>query len=296
MFGFGKSEPSAEMLAGSGPSMTYPSPPSASASPEAIASIAGGTAVPDSTSPNPTAPSGFGTPSTQVASLNKNVTGAINSAAAKANGFGTAPTYASSTTPSATPSAPSSYSAPSYATSSSGSSTTPSMASANLASSGSAVPSGYRFGQTATPSMAATTTPAPPTQTGISSYALSSGSPPSAILPSNAVPGASVASTQTPSAPATPPSASAFTLPDAGSTSSIDVAVATPSPSATSTSTTPAYNTAASVPATSSPAAAAPSNSGVAPVSGYMPGSTSGATGYPSSGYPESNAGGSYYR
>ncbi|TWU10599.1 hypothetical protein [Allorhodopirellula heiligendammensis] len=40
---FGRSEPSAEVLAGSGPTTTYPSPPSARATPEAIASIAGGT-------------------------------------------------------------------------------------------------------------------------------------------------------------------------------------------------------------------------------------------------------------
>lgn len=41
---FSRSEPSAEVLAGSGPTTTYPSPPSSRARPEAIASIAGGTA------------------------------------------------------------------------------------------------------------------------------------------------------------------------------------------------------------------------------------------------------------
>ena len=45
LFGF-KSEPSAEHLAGSGPTVTYPVPPSESATPEAIASIAGGTVAP----------------------------------------------------------------------------------------------------------------------------------------------------------------------------------------------------------------------------------------------------------
>lgn len=53
---FGRNgEPSAEMLAGSGPTLTYPAPPSAKATPEAIASIAGGTATP--TPSTPTTPS-----------------------------------------------------------------------------------------------------------------------------------------------------------------------------------------------------------------------------------------------
>jgi len=43
LFGFRKG-PSAEMLAGSGPTATYPAPPSTTATPEAIASVAGGTA------------------------------------------------------------------------------------------------------------------------------------------------------------------------------------------------------------------------------------------------------------
>ncbi|TWT74901.1 hypothetical protein [Allorhodopirellula solitaria] len=42
---FSRSEPSAEVLAGSGPTTTYPSPPSAHATPEAIASVAAGTST-----------------------------------------------------------------------------------------------------------------------------------------------------------------------------------------------------------------------------------------------------------
>lgn len=50
-----RGEPSAEMLAGSGPTLTYPTPPSSNATPQAIASIAGGTSSP---TPNaPTTPS-----------------------------------------------------------------------------------------------------------------------------------------------------------------------------------------------------------------------------------------------
>jgi len=43
---FASRGPSAEALAGAGPSTTYPVPPSHTATPEAIASVAGGTALP----------------------------------------------------------------------------------------------------------------------------------------------------------------------------------------------------------------------------------------------------------
>jgi len=51
MFGL-RSQPSAETLAGNGPTSTYPAPPSASATPEALASVAGGTASPASKTPS----------------------------------------------------------------------------------------------------------------------------------------------------------------------------------------------------------------------------------------------------
>ena len=44
------SEPSADVLAGTGPSATYPAPPSVAATPQAIASVAGGTASPKTAS------------------------------------------------------------------------------------------------------------------------------------------------------------------------------------------------------------------------------------------------------
>ncbi|MEP3929478.1 MAG: hypothetical protein ABJM55_12355, partial [Rhodopirellula bahusiensis] len=54
-----RGEPSVETLAGTGPTQTYPQPPSSSATPNAIASIAGGTApattpsgMPGGSSPN----------------------------------------------------------------------------------------------------------------------------------------------------------------------------------------------------------------------------------------------------
>ena len=90
MFSF-RNEPSPEALAGNGPTTTYPTPPSASAVPEAIASVAGGTANP-SDSPI-TAPATSAT--AQVAGLDVTpgyVTPASqNMAAARANGFPATP-------------------------------------------------------------------------------------------------------------------------------------------------------------------------------------------------------------
>jgi hypothetical protein len=85
MFGM-RSEPSAEALAGSGPTLTYPAPPSASATPEAIASVAGGTAPPKNTNTRGTSES----TTAQVAGFDVSpgyATQAANMAAAQANGI-----------------------------------------------------------------------------------------------------------------------------------------------------------------------------------------------------------------
>ena len=83
MFGMNRGEPSPEALAASGPSTSYPPPPSASATPEAIASVAGGTAVPVTP----------GVPETaQVAGIGRGPgyaqQASTNLSAAQANGFG----------------------------------------------------------------------------------------------------------------------------------------------------------------------------------------------------------------
>ena len=88
MFGF-RTQPSAAALAGSGPTTTYPAPPSDSATPEAIASIAGGTGAPN------TGPVTKPTTTAQVAGIDVSpsyATPASNSqptnmAAAQANGI-----------------------------------------------------------------------------------------------------------------------------------------------------------------------------------------------------------------
>jgi hypothetical protein len=93
------SEPSADVLAGTGPSATYPAPPSASATPQAIASVAGGTKTPAAgniaTVGGPTPGSPNGSPQTsQVAGIDVSpgyATPATNYAAANANGVYTKP-------------------------------------------------------------------------------------------------------------------------------------------------------------------------------------------------------------
>ena len=84
---FARKGPSAEALAGTGPTTTYPVPPSASATPTAIASTAGGTAPTPAKGPG----SPFGGPP------------AVNYAAAAANGFPTGGVAAASATASIRP-------------------------------------------------------------------------------------------------------------------------------------------------------------------------------------------------
>ena len=99
LFAF-RNQPSAETLAGSGPTTTYPAPPSASATPEAIASVAGGTA-PSKSVASKANPLTKSTTNVQVAGIDvspgyatpASSTGPANLAAAQANGIysGSAP-------------------------------------------------------------------------------------------------------------------------------------------------------------------------------------------------------------
>lgn len=106
MFGF-KSQPSPEALAGTGPTTTYPMPPSATATPEAIASVAGGTAAREPDAKIAGLDIDAGTPSRSgyvdaMAAASKstapNMPGTPNMSAAQANGFlgATPPTRPSS--------------------------------------------------------------------------------------------------------------------------------------------------------------------------------------------------------
>lgn len=271
---FASRGPSAEALAGSGPSTTYPVPPSHTATPEAIASIAGGTAAPRT-------PSGAESATAQVAGIeispgyalpagaNPNA-GTTNMAAAAANGA-----YARTGNPAASP--------PSFATSPSPpTATSPSAPATSLGS-----PSGYAFGSKALtpkpdqPTFAATTSAGSDTNFAPTFGPLPTPSTDSAELPATSY-------TQ-------PPAGGGFTLPsDAPAMAAITPPEATvptspsmPMPSEiTAPSFAPSFSTAQ---APVLPSASLPSNSG------YTPGSTGSAAGYPTSDTkPTTN--GSFYR
>lgn len=282
MFSFG-SKPSAEDLAGSGPTTTYPAPPSASARPEAIASIAGGTS---GLGNHPiTSPASTAAPSkSQIAGIDVTpsyATPTTNTAAARANGFDSGTQPAGYNTP--------------------------------------AKPSGYTFGsKSAGGSKTADTSVTP-----ASSYAIPAITAPStkssesvyATPPSYTPPASSYAKT-----PAAAPSSGGFTLPsnlpsdfsgDVASAGAATAEASTLSAPAPAITTPPAVPAAASIetPASSSPAittATAPSASTpsvpapsyVTPGSatGYAPGSTASGQSYPSGRYSTPSTGGSFYR
>ena len=91
------SQPSADVLAGTGPTTTYPAPPSLSATPQAIASVAGGTSSPANSSLGGFSNSIASTaskasPTAQASAMGNRpgyATPASNYAAANANGFQT---------------------------------------------------------------------------------------------------------------------------------------------------------------------------------------------------------------
>ncbi|GAA4466440.1 hypothetical protein [Novipirellula rosea] len=300
-----RSEPSAEALAGAGPTKTYPAPPSATATPEAIASVAGGTAEPKTNlgtrgstqfaSSAPKTPSfgagdvssGFATPAS------------VNMSAAQANGFPGAPqtaSYSNTGTPNATTSGYQ-FGKKSFTPKATESvATTPeSMSPSSISTPSTSLPAGQQ-----TPSSyAAASAFAPP------SMAASSGT--------NAQPSAAASA-----AAGTDLGTSGFTLPSDFTGSSAKPAttatdaISTWAPPATAAPTTPAATSTAaanvaSEPSTTSVAetktAAAISNTSDAPASsqlpsggsGYMPGSTGGSSAYPASKYPTSTSG-SFYR
>ncbi|WP_442507139.1 hypothetical protein SH528x_006037 [Novipirellula sp. SH528] len=286
-----RSEPSAEALAGTGPSKTYPAPPSAGATPEAIASVAGGTAQPKTnlggSSPSQFASGAPKTPSFGAGDVSSGFAtpASVNMSAAQANGFPGAPqtaSYANTGTPKATT-------------------------------------SGYQFGKKSftpkTPESVATTTPSistpstslPAGQQAPSSYATTSSAfaPPSVAASGNTSVGTS-ANTSTSAGPAS----GGFTLPSDFSNSvskaatsatdaigswappALGAPVAASTPAVPSTTSVAETKTAAAISSTSeTPASSSLPASG----SGYMPGSTGGSSAYPASKYPTSTSG-SFYR
>lgn len=284
MFGW-RGEPSASALAGSGPTTTYPAPPSASATPEAIASIAGGTSA-------PITPSGRGSGTAQVAGFDvapgyatpaSNVS-STNMAAAQANGIYSGTKSAGFTAPPVPKTTPSEYK-----------------------------PSGYAFGsKTLTPKPESP--PISPAAISPAASANAPGSPSTYAKASSYTPPAS--SFAAPATGFSPPATSSYTAPPpSGSsgytlpTDSPAVAAITPpaaSQSAASTAEEPAN--AFAPPAATAPefSTASTSSAITAPInstgdstessgSGYTPGSTGGSSGYPS-GSETPTTTGSFYR
>jgi len=298
MMGF-KREPSPEALAGVGPTTTYPLSPSAGITPEAIASTAGGTAAPSGIKPQTSNVAGM---SSQGAA---GVQPGMNNAAAAANGFygasgrpatgGTPASFASNTTVPTVPTGVTGGFSYGQNPALAKPTTSPATSTGGIA----AIPAGYAppksgASQSSVPAYAQTNAPAPtrsltatppasaPSYTSVPGYPLpgspakapaaTSPTPPAFAMP----PAATIASGPKPIA-----SSGGFTMP--GNVSPVEL---TPAPQASSTG--PAAYQAIAPGRTSAP---------TAPSTGYKPGSTSGAVGYPSiGGYPSTGTSDTFYR
>ena len=264
LFGM-RSEPSAAALAGTGPSTTYPAPPSASATPEAIASIAGGTSIPVS----PGEPEASGTqiagfespanpaPSSSLAA-SSNLPSGTNMSAAQANGFNT-------------PAQPAGYAFGGKAFTPKPDAATPPAADVSAyAKSASFTPPPNNYAVPANaPAPDATSTPAPSGFT----------------LPPGVSPALAAASTS-------PPPTSTVDAPtaDLAAPSMPNVDLALPADSAPAFSTA---NAAAEIQAPSTTLSPPlPSNT----PSGYSPGSTAGAVSYPGSGTSSPTSSDTFFR
>ncbi len=328
-----RSAPSAETLAGAGPTITYPTPPGESATPEAIASVAGGTSGPATrnviaaSAQTPNSPvTGFDA----IAAANRTAS-STNRAAAQANGFNVASSPSTGGISAAK--------LPGYPN--------PDAAAPGNHSSVPAIPAGYQFGtnakSAARPEAAASSRYAMP-----SSYPApgvpepGSGSASGYTLPGSSSPGGNSASSAGsggfgfPSAGTSNSTTSAggFALPDsmlntvkaaasgASSTSPSNSQPFTPKATAASGPATqsiagPTVSSGFSLPGDTTPSAPAnhsassPSfstaSASLAPSanesfrtnssSGYAPGSTAGSSSYPTtSGYPSTGTDGSFYR
>jgi hypothetical protein len=253
MFSF-RSKPSAEALAGAGPTTTYPAPPGDSATPTAIASIAGGTVVP-TTSPA----------TTQVAGIDISpgyAAAEANLAAAQANGANQVATPVGFEAPAPPQGEPSGYTFGSKTFTPKPSATSP-------------APSSYATASTFTPPGGSLTAPSTSfTPPPVGSYT----TPP----PSERSGGFDF--------PTDPPSFAAIATPSASETPSTYALPSTPETPPTATqppqtgfalpaASAPSFSTASIAPVTAPPAATPSSGSSFS--GGYSPGSTSTASDYP---------------
>ncbi|MEE2937658.1 MAG: hypothetical protein VYA84_16835 [Planctomycetota bacterium] len=311
---FASRGPSADALAGNGPTTTYPVPPSHAATPESLASIAGGTAPPAGSAAAESATAQVAgieiSPGYALAAGADPATAGPNMAAAEANGVyslsnstaGSPPSFAASPVPN-------SMDAPNSMGPQAGMTVpprmgTPSDANAAVASS---MPSGYTFGNKAlTPK-----TTQPGMTTGIPTSSPSHFAPTSGPL----TPPSTGVAASPPSGYSQPPSSSGFALPsDPAAIAGIMppatppnpppvMAAATPVPSQYPTSSSitgpagnasPADNLAPSF-APSFSTAQAPESTAPSTSNSYMPGSTGTGAGYPTNDAIPTTSG-SFYR
>ncbi|MDA8743647.1 hypothetical protein N9N28_03335 [Rubripirellula amarantea] len=314
------SEPSAELLAGTGPSTTYPAPPSTSATPQAIASIAGGTQAPSSTTTPSTMPANPMDPSgtMQVAGFNVSpgtATPQTNFAAAQANGVYGQPASTPSTAtnglastnsypgtsaakpspytfgsksfePKATPQTAPAVPPTSYASAAS------SYQAPGSQSLGSQSPSGQSSGNSVPgiPAMGGQTPSyEPPKMAATTSSTSESNSGPSSggfSLPSNLPNLGSAISSITP--PNSTSTGSAYSLPEESPTMNASIAT-------TPDTTAPGATTASYATANAAGSLGGRDSAGTIAPSSYTPGSTGQASGYPS-GKESPTTSGSFYR
>ena len=255
-----KKDPPAEVLAESGPTSSFPVPPSSQVTPNAIASVAGGTAAPAASTPLPSSQPGqfAGHSASPGYSASPSPT-APNLAAAQANGL-----YGNAATQSVGFQSPASK------------------------------PSGYTFGNKAlTPKAEETGTAFAMSDLATQAPAVSATASTGFAVPETSF--AKPASTGYPTPPAIPQGG--FTFPTSGTAAAAitppksningfdrPAPAAAPGEILPPAATSPAFSTASTALEAATPSAVLPpaSSGGTPGVSGYTPGSTGSATGYPS--------------
>lgn len=274
LFGM-RSEPSAEALAGSGPTTTYPAPPSASATPQSIESIAGGTAAPRTSPVN--SPSSA---TAQVAGIDISpgyATPATNMAAAQANGIYRGAASSDFQTPKTTTKGPSGYTFGSKAlTPKTAALTAPKTSEMTPPTPGTvpSLPSNAKNSAFAPPASSYTSAPAGFTPPPSTDYASATNSTPPAKT-SNGF-----------TFPTDSPAAASITLPSnsqpESNTATTNAGATAPATAfAPPVATAPEFSTASTASALTAPSTSATDTPDSSPGSGYTPGSTSGSSGYP---------------
>lgn len=314
---FSRSEPSAEVLAGSGPTTTYPAPPSSRDRPEAIASIAGGTAADATTiasnTPETASPQTVGNPYALAGNRMKTPENSVPTGfpTGPAEPTGT-PATVSTTVATNDGAVPPSYALPGrsgvpassdLAATANGYDGVPAAVSPDKPAGADGLPSGYQLGKEPVAGPDAALASASPISTSpSSSFAMppmeslaATGAPETTAsggfgLPSDMIPPPIETVAAAPSAAPNAITGGAATVePAKTATSPAIAALALPPAESASpvnaqatpgAAASPAYQTASATKSNPTPSGAGAASTGVQPV-GYMPGSTGKSTAYP---------------